>query len=291
MKLAILGAGTGASQLPNIPDRQPPTFLVEWGNGGGAAATRGDGMANRGKAPAGATQKILFDCSEGVRFRLAQAGYDYAGIHHVAITHAHTDHNAFLHYLQSVYLKGAWSGEQFKNDEMHLYAPRHIIKNLPELWRFYFQQPGEPFYKSPALKFHIMPDETAIIGNGKLSAVKVHHEAGFSDAVAFRLETPEGIFVYSGDTGECEGIRAISQDADLFVCEASARIGDEQSATNWGHLNPRQAGAIAKNGGVKKLILFHHTGLDSDEAMLADCRASGFANEIVIGQDFQVLEI
>jgi ribonuclease Z len=274
MRLTILGAGTGASGLPNAA-QYPPGFLVEWADPAGDSGQ----------------QKILFDCSEGVRFRLAQAGHEYSQLHHVAITHPHPDHNVFLQFLQAVYLKWSSGGEQFKNPELHLYAPRHIIGNMDQQWDLLWQTPGPRYYKSPALKLHVMPDESALIGNGKLSAAKVYHESGNSDAVAFRLETPEGIFAYSGDTGDCPGIRQVCRDVDIFVCEDTARIGQEEKAIAYGHLTPRQAGEIAKDGKVKKLIFFHYTGQDSHQAMIDDCRLSGFSGEVVIGEDFQVFEI
>lgn len=56
-------------------------------------------------------------------------------------------------------------------------------------------------------------------------------------------------------------------------------------------LNPRQAGEVAKTCGVKKLVLTHYSGRDSDEAMLADCRLSGFEGEIVIAKDGDQYEI
>ncbi len=64
MKLTILGAGVGASGLAGAA-QYPPGFLLEWD----------DASAQDGK------QKILFDCSEGVGFRLAQAGYEYSPSH------------------------------------------------------------------------------------------------------------------------------------------------------------------------------------------------------------------
>jgi ribonuclease BN (tRNA processing enzyme) len=269
MKLTILGAGTAASGLPATRGHDyPPGFLVEWSD-----------------------QKILFECSEGIKFRLQQAGYNYADIHHIAISHSHPDHNMFLPYLQAVYLYGMWGGE--KNEEIHLYAPEFIIDNLPKLWDLYWQATDKPkFHQFSHLQFHVVPRTEAIaVGDGKLFAEKVYHELGQSDAVAFRLETPEGIFAYSGDTGDCAGIRTISKNAAVLVCEATATIGDETSSANWGHLNPRQAGEIAKEAGAKKLILFHYTGKDSEEAMIANCKLSEYEGEIIIGKDFQTFNI
>jgi ribonuclease BN (tRNA processing enzyme) len=111
------------------------------------------------------------------------------------------------------------------------------------------------------------------------------------DAVAFRLELPGNkVIVYSGDTGECEGIREISQNADIFICEASAKIGDNVSPVKVGHLNPFLVGDIAKSSNVKKVIIFHYTGLDSDEAIIAECQRAGFGGEIVIAKDFQIFK-
>src|SRR5262249_1096686 len=98
MKLTILGSGTCGSQMPNVVNRFPPAFVFECNQ-----------------------DKIMFDCSEGVRFRLETAGFKYADIHHVAISHTHPDHYAFVHYLQAVACYGNWIGP--RNEEINLYAP------------------------------------------------------------------------------------------------------------------------------------------------------------------------
>jgi ribonuclease Z len=269
MKVTILGSGTCGSQLPGIPNRFPPAFLVEWQG-----------------------ERILFDCSEGVRFRLEQAGYTYADVHHIAISHTHADHNALVHYIQSICCFNLWAGPP--NNDINIYATKQIIDDFPTLWKIYVpDDPDRTLHKWPKLHFFSMPDAnpSVQIGSGTLSAVKVYHGFGKTDAISFRLETPEGVFVYSGDTGECEGIRSISRDADLFICEASARIGDFQNPGNYGHLHPLIVGDIAKQANVKKVVFFHYTGLDADDAMIADCRKSGYAGEVVCGKDFEVHEV
>jgi len=105
------------------------------------------------------------------------------------------------------------------------------------------------------------------------------------------LKTAEGIFVYSGDTGDCTGIRQIVKGADYFLSECSSRVGNEESAKEYGHLNPRLAGEIAVDGGIKKLILSHYTGLDTDEEMIEDCRRGGFRGEIIIAKDLQTIDL
>lgn len=130
------------------------------------------------------------------------------------------------------------------------------------------------------------------IGNAKLSARKVYHAFGNCDAVSYRLETPQGIIIaYSGDTGDCDGVRTVAKDADLFICEASGRVGDTKSAKEYGHLDPYTIGNIAKKSNVKKLLLFHYTGQDLDDAMIIEVKRAGFNREVIAGKDFQVINI
>lgn len=266
MKVTILGSGTCASNLPGIENRFPPGFFVEWSGG-----------------------SLLLDCSEGIRFRLEKMGIDYNQIHDIAISHSHPDHFALVHYLQSVFCKSMVGPD--KNNEVNIYAPKHIVRNFPLLWSIYTQERGEEFFDYPTLKFHNMPDETVKIGDAKLSAVSVYHGFGKVDAVAYKLETPEGTVVYSGDCGDSPEIRQIAKGADLFLCDTSARIGDADNATGYGHLNPKQVGEISLQAGVARVALTHYFGVDSDDAMIADCKSSGYSGEVIVAKDFQVIQL
>jgi len=268
--LIVLGSGIGASHIEGLPNRFPPAFLVRWAN-----------------------QAILFDCSEGVRFRLEQMGICYADIRHIAISHAHPDHNALVNYIHAVALRNHVVEEQ--GSSLNIYAPQQIVQDFPAVWNGYV--PDNPTREEdiwPILQFHALPNQSVSsveIGSAKLQSFKVFHGAGKCNAVAYRLDTPEGVFSYSGDTGDCTGIRAACFRADIFVCEASAKIGSFDSALAYGHLTPYQAGDIAKAGNVSKLILFHYTGLETEEQILADCRASGYKGELVCSQDFDIFKV
>lgn len=269
MKLTVLGSGTCGSQMPGIENRQPPAFVLQAGN-----------------------ETILFDCSEAVRFRLEKAGFNYVDIHHICISHSHPDHYAFVHFLQSIGCINSWLGPH--NEQIDVYAPRQITENFDALWAMYV--PDDPKREKriwPELKFHAMsnPDrQERKIGQHKLISHSVYHGFGKVDACSFRLEAEGKVFVYSGDTGVCDGIKESARGADLFLCEASARIHDVENPFKYGHLTPKVAGEIARDAGVKHLVFFHYTGLNSDDEMIADCRESGFAGELTISKDLQVFE-
>lgn len=270
MRLTILGSGTSCSNVPGIINRYPPAFLIEWDN-----------------------EMVLFDCSEGVRFRLEQVGILYADIHHIALSHAHPDHNALVNYVHSIAYRNGLVEE--KNSHINVYAPRQIVDDFPAVWRGYV--PEDPERKSdvwPQLTFHVMPGQSKCpisIGSGALTGFAAFHAFGKTDALAFCLETLQGKFAYSGDTGDCPGIREACADVDIFVCEASAKIGDIEGALAYGHLTPFQAGDIAKASKVKKMILFHYSGAESEEKIVEDCRRSGFAGELICANDFDIFEI
>lgn len=269
MQVTVLGSGIPVSDLPNLPNRFPPGYWVEWKGG-----------------------HLLFEVSEGVRFRLQQIGVRYATVEHIAITHTHADHYALPHFLQTVYCHKVFGGQ--KRDQLHLYAPDTIVQGWPALFKTFVPEAPAPNHSSddqyqwPKLVWHKMSAMQQVrIGNAVLRSAKVRHSFGRCEALAFRLQTPEGVLAYSGDTGDCDGMRKIAAHADLFVCEASARIGSEDNG--YGHLTPRVAGAIARHADVQQLLLTHYSGLDSDEAMIADCRKSGYTGKIEIAKDFQEL--
>ncbi len=245
----------------------PPAFLVEWDD-----------------------QKMLFDCSEGVRFRLEKAGHPIETIHHIAISHSHADHYVLLPLLLGMKLKEAWTDGRCVNNGVNIYCPDTIVKEFPSLFReHWLYVPQDKL--SPPLSFHSMSSEQSIsVGSAKLFSRKAYHLNGKLDALVFRMETPSGVFVYSGDTGDCEGVRAACRGADIFVCESSARLNDLNMSIQYGHLNARQAGEIATAGGVKHLILFHYTGLNTDEEMADAVRQTGFFGRVTIGKDFQTFE-
>lgn len=72
---------------------------------------------------------------------------------------------------------------------------------------------------------------------------------------AFRVTLEEKVIAYSGDTGICDNSIPFAKDADLLIHECS--FIKAPVPENWGHVDPIQAGTLAKDADVKKLILTH----------------------------------
>lgn len=80
----------------------------------------------------------------------------------------------------------------------------------------------------------------------------LHHS---SPCMGYRFEIDGKIITYCTDTGMCENAILLAKNADLLIAECSFKNG--QSNADWPHLNPEDAGQIAKKANAKKLALTH----------------------------------
>lgn len=87
-------------------------------------------------------------------------------------------------------------------------------------------------------------------------------------------------FAFIMDTRVCDNAVALSSGADMVVCESTFSDADEQLATAYGHLTARQAGAIARDGDARLLVLTHFSQRYSDVGELTAEAAAVFPNVI-----------
>jgi len=89
--------------------------------------------------------------------------------------------------------------------------------------------------------------------------------------VSTRIEVAGTSLVYSGDSAGGPGLVEIARGADLFLCEATW-AGDPGDYPPDIHLTGAQAGAIAAEAGVGRLVLTHIAGGTDRDAVLAEAR-------------------
>ncbi len=93
----------------------------------------------------------------------------------------------------------------------------------------------------------------------KITVRKVYHQPDQIEPYAFRIETDEGVLVYSGDTGPCEGIAVFARDADLMIHMCyfiSGTFAKAKTPTSSGHM---ECARIAAEGNVRTLVATHFT--------------------------------
>jgi ribonuclease Z len=91
-------------------------------------------------------------------------------------------------------------------------------------------------------------------------------------------------FAFVMDTRDCEAARELARGVDLLVCEATYLSDLESLAKDYGHLTAEQAGKIARDTGVKKLVITHFSQRYSSVDDLAD-EAGRFHDDVVAATD------
>jgi ribonuclease BN (tRNA processing enzyme) len=82
-------------------------------------------------------------------------------------------------------------------------------------------------------------------------------------ALGFRIEADGVTLAYTGDTGPCAEAVDLARGADVFLCEATWKHGDDLL---FFHMSARQAGEHAARGGAGTLVLTHiWPTLDTDD--------------------------
>lgn len=270
MRLRALGTGT-CVHAQGTALRLPPLFALD---------------VSETAAPAW----ILFDCSEGARWRLADAGVDPLAVAHVALSHPHPDHAALPQFVQARACEVIFGRAVGRDLPLTLYLPAQSAAALADLWRWHAPEDGGVPTTRFALRTVGVEDgfREEVLPGVWLSARAVVH--GGAPAVAWRVESSAGVFAYSGDSGVCDALVDVAQDADLFLCEAAARVG-AGDAMRGRHLRPCDAGEIARRAGARSLLLTHYDGRDDDDAMRGDARASGYRGAVGIARDGDSVEI
>ncbi|MEW2043839.1 MBL fold metallo-hydrolase, partial [Streptomyces sp. NPDC005534] len=93
-------------------------------------------------------------------------------------------------------------------------------------------------------------------------------------------------FAFVMDTRLCEGVDALAEGCDLLVIESTFLDGDHKLASDHGHLTAGQAGRVAKEAGVRHLVLTHFSQRYSDPtAFEHEARAAGFDGELTVAHD------
>ncbi|TWT11293.1 MBL fold metallo-hydrolase [Streptococcus sp. sy004] len=108
-------------------------------------------------------------------------------------------------------------------------------------------------------------DRVNQIGPFEISFIKTVHPV-VCYAMCIREVATNQVLVFTGDTGYFEGLAEFTKDADLFLADVYFFEGRENHPA---HLTSKEAGQIAKQAQVKRLVLTHlpqfaEEGIDSD---------------------------
>ncbi|MEP6815668.1 MAG: MBL fold metallo-hydrolase [Marmoricola sp.] len=117
--------------------------------------------------------------------------------------------------------------------------------------------------------FKAFPEEEFRIGPFVVAVRSVVHPVA---AYSLRVSAAGRTLAYSGDTAACAALSEHAKGADLFLCEASF-LGSTDNPSGI-HLTGTEAGEIAGDAGVGRLLLTHIPPWHLPEDVLAEAQAA-----------------
>ncbi|MGA7105501.1 MAG: MBL fold metallo-hydrolase [Candidatus Deferrimicrobiaceae bacterium] len=215
---------------------------------------------------------LLVDAGLGTLQKLAVLGVSLAAPDAVAFTHLHLDHTAELAPLLFS-LRNAGIGR--RKALTLLGAPGFLDFYERLRWVYGSWVEGGEY---PLLVKEISGRPVSL-GSLVLTAVPVSHTP---QSVAYRVEDPEAgkAVAFSGDTDVCEGLVESARNADVAVFECS--FPNERKVE--GHLTPGEAGEVAAEARVKRLVLTHFYPECEGSDILGQCRET-FSGEVILAED------
>ena len=217
-------------------------------------------------APDG-TQFIL-DCGTGLRMLGSRWVGPNSAETHILVTHYHWDHIQGLPFFAPLYVE---------NNAFHFYSFRSKFLGRDSLKQVFEAQMALPYFPvdlsamSAKRTFkEVAGGETFQIRDTKITARWLNHPQG---SLGYRIETSVGTIVYAtdnepGDPEMDKSLQELAAGADILINDA--QYTPEQLASTrrgWGHSSWLEGVRLAREAGVKTLVLFHHDP-DSTDRMV-----------------------
>lgn len=118
----------------------------------------------------------------------------------------------------------------------------------------------------------------------------VVHPAAESHALRIEHQDSGKVIAFSGDSAFTPTLIDAARGADLFLCEAAWGPETDENTPPGMHMSGREAGRIAREAGVKKLVLVHIQPWTDKEATRR-AAAEEFDGEIAVGSAKDVYEV
>ncbi len=231
---------------------------------------------NTHMAIVGEERTVLVDCVGDPIVRLEKAGIELNQITDLVLTHFHPDHvSGAPLLLLDMWLEG-------RRKPLRLHGLQYTLDRLEDLMGFYGWKFWPDFYP---VEFHRVPademTEVLTCADFRVLASPVHHVLP-TIGLRFEFDHTHQTMTYSCDTEPCDEVVRLAAGADLLIHEAAGAAR--------GHSSAEQAGAIARQAEVARLLLIHYpTGKHASGDPAAEARKT-FPGDVGLAQDFMELD-
>lgn len=224
-------------------------------------------------------EMLVFDLGSGAVRGMLHAGLDPFATDRIFFTHFHPDHT--IDVVPLLFAMNYGSDEK-RTRPLAISGPepfRSFWDSITEVW-------GEWMLGDYPLNVSELPHECSSpleLPGCHLSWATAEHRP---ESIAYRLESEDKAFVYTGDTEYSETVVELSRGAHTLLIECSF----PDDAPIPGHLTPTSVARIASEAGVERVVLTHvypaADGLDLVEEV-----GRGYSGEVIVAGDGLELEV
>ncbi|MBU8549635.1 MULTISPECIES: ribonuclease Z [Streptomyces] len=264
---------------------------------------------------------ILFDPGEGTQRQMLRAGVAAHDLNRICVTHFHGDHSLGLAgVIQRINLDQVphevtahfpRSGQRFFDRLRYATAYRETVALTEAPVDTDGTLAVTPAYTLDALKLshpvesygyrltepdgrRMLPERLAAHGIKGPDVGRIQREGSLDGVPLDEVsEVRRGQrFAFVMDTRLCEGVHALAEGCDLLVIESTFLDEDETLATDHGHLTAGQAARVARDAGVRHLVLTHFSQRYSDPGEFErQARAAGYEGELTVARDLMRIPV
>ena len=273
-------------------------------------------------------REYLIDCGIGTMRRMLQAGIQSEQINTIFFTHLHSDHDLGLaDVMANDFFRLDLAGSSHAID---IYGPPQTKELVDAAFRYItisirpFAAENPSSYRMANEEFaspfvpHEIAHDGVVFQDDKIrviAAENTHYalmpapDRAKLKSYSYRIETPHGVVVFTGDTGpDSEAVTRLAKGADVLLAEASSRDPADldrfvkliATRNHWSadrvksfrahfqfeHLDSPSIGELASKAHVKSVVVYHYDPVDeADKAAYVSGVKSNFSGPVFAPAD------